>query len=62
MAAEEEEAFDEVEAINGYFDQDIYDKYHDTYFTEKQLNKWMIFDQTTLHLAFFLISFICWLS
>jgi hypothetical protein len=35
MAAEE--AFDEVEAINGYFDQDIYDKYHDTYFTEEQL-------------------------
>jgi hypothetical protein len=60
MAAEE--AFDEVEAINGYFDQDIYDKYHDTYFTVEQLNKWMIFDHTTLYLAFFLISFICWLS
>lgn len=45
MAAEE--AFDEVEAINGYFDQDIYDKYHDTCFTEEQLNKWMIFDHTT---------------
>jgi hypothetical protein len=60
MAAEE--AFDEVEAINGYFDQDIYDRYHDTYFIEEQLNKWRIFYRTTLYLAFFLISFICWLS
>ena len=44
---EAEEAFDDQEAIlreaiNRYFDQDIYDKCHDTYFTEGQLKKWMI--------------------